>query len=622
MPDTLLFLLVVVPFVAALGCLLLRQEQLRSLIVIGTGGLLTLCALMLMASTPFSAAPKSILGLSVSWLIQAADFILLGVIGYYGYKYRNLLIQGLAVLQFVLLTCFEGFMVKHGPEYATFYGDTLSLVMVLVICIVGSLICIHAIPYMKEHEHHLHLEVTKQPRFFAIMILFLGAMNGLVLTNDLSFFYFFFELTTLCSFLLIGHDQTEIAEQNAVRALWMNSLGGAALLIGIMWIYSKTGSLDMQALVTGGPKAALLLPLALMCFAGFTKAAQAPFQSWLLGAMVAPTPTSALLHSSTMVKAGVYLVIRLAPAYAGTFLSLGVALAGAFTFLAMAALAMGQSNGKKILAYSTVSNLGLIMACAGINTKAAIIAAILLIIFHAVTKALLFLCVGTIEQRIGSRDIEDMRGLLAQMPWTATVIVAGILTMILPPFGMLLGKWVAIESSAQQIFVITMLALGSALTVAYWARWAGQVMSVNYLGAREPELQPTLTRGPLAALLGGAVVLSVLWPFLYNRIGGDGPGLANPAGVAVMGFMVLVIGGGFVWAVNAMRDARKARMTKPYLCGAPENVEGTYVGPINQNMPVTLGNAYFTSLATEERLTCWVNMGACLMLVLMIGGAL
>ena len=555
-------------------------------------------------------------------LIQAADFFLLGVIGYYGYKHRNLLIQGLAVLQFVLLACFETFMVAPGKEYATFYGDTLSLVMVLVICIVGSLICIHAIPYMKEHEHHLQLEGSKQPRFFAIMVLFLGAMNGLVLTNDLSFFYFFFELTTICSFLLIGHDQTEIAETNAVRALWMNALGGAALLVGIMWIYSKTGTMDMQAIISAGPKAALLLPLALLCFAGFTKAAQAPFQSWLLGAMVAPTPTSALLHSSTMVKAGVYLVIRFAPAFAGTFLSLGVALAGAFTFLAMAVLAMGQSNGKKILAYSTVSNLGLIMACAGINTKAAITAAILLIIFHALTKALLFLCVGTIEQRIGSRDIEDMRGLLTAMPWTAVILVAGILTMILPPFGMLLGKWVAIESSSQQLFVIVMLALGSAVTVAYWARWAGQIMSVSSLGAREPELQPMLTRGPLAALLGGAVLLSALWPWVYNRVAGPGPGLANPASAAVMGFMIVVIGSGFLWAVNAMRQARTARMTRPYLCGAPENVEGTYVGPINQDMPVILGNAYFTSLVTEDRLTCWVNMGAGLMLVLMIGGAL
>ncbi len=184
----------------------------------------------------------------------------------------------------------------------------------------------------------------------------------------------------------------------------------------------------------------MLVGKGLICFAGFTKAAQVPFQSWLLGAMVAPTPVSALLHSSTMVKAGVYVVLRMAPAYAGSFVSDGVALCGAFTFLACAALAIGQSNGKKILAYSTISNLGLIIACAGINTPAATAAAIFLIIFHAVSKALLFLCVGTIEQRIGSRDIEDMRGLAARMPQTAWITITGILTMLLPPFGVLMAS--------------------------------------------------------------------------------------------------------------------------------------------------------------------------------------
>ena len=130
--------------------------------------------------------------------------------------------------------------------------------------------------------------------------------------------------------------------------------------------------------------------------------------------MVAPTPTSALLHSSTMVKAGVYIALRFAPGFAGTFLSQCLTACGAFTFLAASAMAVSQSNGKKILAYSTIGNLGLIFACAGINTPEAITAAILLIIFHAFSKALLFLSVGDIEQHTGSLDIEVMRGALRQ----------------------------------------------------------------------------------------------------------------------------------------------------------------------------------------------------------------
>ncbi len=121
---------------------------------------------------------------------------------------------------------------------------------------------------------------------------------------------------------------------------------------------------------------------------------------------------------------------------------------GAFSFLAGAALAVGQSNGKKVLAYSTISNLGLIFACAGINTAEAMTAAMLLLIFHAVVKALLFLSVGAIEQHIASRDIEDMRGLYAVMPLTALITVAGVLMMIMPPFGVLLSKWMAMEAAA------------------------------------------------------------------------------------------------------------------------------------------------------------------------------
>ena len=125
--------------------------------------------------------------------------------------------------------------------------------------------------------------------------------------------------------------------------------------------------------------------------------------------MVAPTPVSALLHSATMVKAGTYLLLRMAPAFAGTTMSTIVALFGAFTFVGTCMLAVSQSNAKKILAYSTISNLGLIIACVGINTPASMVAATMIIIYHSVSKGLLFMCVGAIEQRIGSRDIEDMR---------------------------------------------------------------------------------------------------------------------------------------------------------------------------------------------------------------------
>ncbi|MGV8075594.1 MAG: NADH-quinone oxidoreductase subunit L, partial [Syntrophobacteraceae bacterium] len=504
-------ILILLPLISSACCYLIRPAGIRSFIVLATGGVLAVCSVLLIPYAPFTYSPKDLFGLGLHGLVGAADFLLLFIILYFGFKHRNWIIKILAVFQILALAYLEALRFgSHADSQAIFYCDNLTLIMLMVVSIVGSIICFQAIPYMKNHEEHLHLTTSAQPRFFAITILFLGAMNGLVLSNDLTFFYFFFELTTLCSFLLIGHDKTEIAIGNSVRALWMNSLGGAAFIVALLVLYRGSGNLDMQNLVTSSPKFGLFqLAMALLCFASFTKSAQFPFQSWLLGAMVAPTPVSALLHSSTMVKVGVYLVLRLSPAFHGTLLSYSVALFGAFTFLAAAALAIGQSNGKKVLAYSTISNLGLIVSCAGFDSAVAITAAILLIIFHAATKALLFLCVGAIEQRIESRDIEDMRGLYSQMPVTALITVMGVIMMIMPPFGMLLGKWMALQSAAGDFWVIILLALGSALTVLYWARWAGTLMSDPFAGRFKPERQHALTWTALGSLCAGAGILSV-----------------------------------------------------------------------------------------------------------------
>ena len=348
MLDTLLFLLIVLPFLAGAGCYFFKPGPIRSLIVVATGAVLAVSSIAFYGNGSVAYSPGSLFGISVRPLIQVLDFLLLFLILFFGFKLKNRLVQLFTVFQIVLLSVFELFMVDHAHEFPTFFADQLSMVMVLVISIVGSLICLYAIPYMQTHEHHLKLEKSRQPQFFLYLVGFLGAMNGMVLANDIIYFYFFFEITTFCSFMLIGHDQTEIAIKNATRALVINAAGGAAFVLAMVWAYTAAHTLDIQAMIKLGPLGgAMLLPLALLCLAGFTKAAQFPFQSWLLGAMVAPTPVSALLHSSTMVKAGVFIVLRFAPAFQGTFLSDAVAICGAFTFLAGVALAVGQSNAKK-----------------------------------------------------------------------------------------------------------------------------------------------------------------------------------------------------------------------------------------------------------------------------------
>jgi ech hydrogenase subunit A len=518
------------------------------------------------------------------------------------------------------------------------------MIMCMIISIIGSLICIYGLSYMKEHERHLKLDTSRQGRFFFYMILFLGAMNGLVFSNNLLWLYFFWEVTTLCSFMLIKHDGTEIAVKNATRALWMNMLGGVAFVFALLLFRAQGLPLFLQEVVASGVTAKLaLLPFALLCFAGFTKAAQVPFQSWLCGAMVAPTPVSALLHSSTMVKAGVYMVVRLAPAFAGSLFSNYVALFGAFTFLAAAVLALSQSNGKKILAYSTISNLGMIVACAGINTPAAMSAAILLIIFHAISKALMFLCVGTIEQKIGSRDIEDMRGLITIMPMTTLIAAVGIVTMFLPPFGALLSKWMAVEASAHLPLVVIMLALGSALTVVFWGRWLGLLMtSIVPEKGIVCEEQPQKIRIPLISLAVMAVVISFVAPVLYTSmilpllerfyttdlyVAARGV-IFNNIGMFALYPVFLVLSLGVIYAVqasSAKRFFRRGDYVAPYVCGLQDASDPTrlgFKGPLGVWSEFKTANYYMENLIGENRISNWVNLVALGILIILLVGVL
>ena len=639
MLDTLVFVTVLLPFLVAAVLLVLREQNVRKVILVATAGVLILASLAMLRGGAFILSPAPL----YDTLVTLGDFVILFVVLFVGFRRKNQIIIWLTVAQIFGLIWLDFFLLKGHGQTPAFFADDLSLVMVLVISIVGSLIAVYGIGYMKEHEEHLHLATSKQPRFFFYIVLFLGAMNGLVLANNMLWMYFFWECTTLCSFMLIGHDDTEIARKNAERALWMNVLGGTAFLFGVIVLHKTTGTLSLQDILARGPEfavagGAILAPMFLLVFAGMTKAAQVPFQSWLTGAMVAPTPVSALLHSSTMVKAGVYLIVRLAPIYAGTYFSNFVALFGAFCFLATAALACGQSNGKKILAYSTISNLALIIACAGINTPAAITAAILLILFHAISKALLFLCVGAIEQKIGSRDIEDMRGLFARMPRTALVTIIGVITMMLPPFGMLMAKWMAIESAHGQFLVMVMLAIGSGLTVLFWCRWAGILLAVPF-GKTQPESQAASVRAPLYILAALAVLVSLLSPFVYNGL--VAPVVAmyyktaaytlsygnfdSPTGVFIVYPLFILLGLGLYFAIRQSRKVTAAQVSAPYMCGEQLTVDGKpgFLGPLGQHVPATSGNYYLEQFFGEAMLSKWINVIALAVLVIMLfGGAL
>ncbi|MHB1160270.1 MAG: NADH-quinone oxidoreductase subunit 5 family protein [Chloroflexota bacterium] len=632
----LVAVLTLLPLLAGLICYFIRSSAIRSLTVIVTTIVLIAASLLLLQNGPFEYTPPPIAGIDWNVLITIADMALLVVFLALGLHLRNALITLLALAQAAIMGYFEFVMGAHVEVKPALYVDELSIIMALVISIVGSLIGVYALQYMRDHEHHIHLAGTRQPRFFFWLVMFLGAMNALVFANNLLWVYFFWEITTLCSFMLIRHDLTQESIANATRALWMNSLGGVAFAGAIVLLYERAHTLSLRELISAGAQPeAVLLPLSLLVFAGFTKSAQMPFQSWLLGAMVAPTPVSALLHSSTMVKAGVYLVVRLAPAYVDTNLSLLVALAGSFTFLLAAVLAISQSNAKRVLAYSTISNLGLIIACAGLNTPLAISAAILLIVFHAISKALLFLCTGTIEHKIGSRDIEDMEGLISRQPLLATITVVGILTMVLPPFAVLISKWAAIEASVKMPLITLFFVVGSAATVVFWVKWVGKLLGAPSGVERRggPALE-TLYSTPLLLLVVMAVALSaVVAPVVnlvvehavmpYYKVAGisaAGADLSTGVGFITVWPLFLVL---LLVVVPAYLFVRvKAEQVRPaYMCG-----EHTVAGPAvefrslqDKSEAVVTTGYYFEKALGETSLNRWANPVAIALLVALVG---
>ncbi len=475
--------LIFFPLVAALLVLLIHAERVRDAIVvvsaIGIGFVSLAMAFVYFGqsgvisfSSPVVDYACSIIGVVIAaWIIA------------YSIKYRNALALILGIIQVVANLVLE-FGYAHTLHLDKgLYFDPLTMLMVLIIGIVGSGICVYAVGYMKDFQIENKDQKDRRPVFFALMLVFLSSMFGVVFSDNLLWLFTAWEVTTLCSFLLIGYTKTEEAIKNAFRQIVMNLLGGIAFVVALFFIVIYFDTISFMEFLTVAvlhPGLAAI-PVTCLAFAGITKAAQMPFHTWLLGAMVAPTPTSALLHSSTMVKAGVFLLVKMAPVFSVSLVpSIMVVLVGGVTFVLCSMIAISETNAKRVLAYSTVANLGLIVATAGVGTPGAIWAAIFLIIFHALAKSLLFLCVGTAEHHIGSRDIEDMDLLFERMPGLTRFMMLGIMAMFIAPFGMLIAKWATLISfvDTRQIALLILLAYGSAATFMFWSKWFGKLAGI------------------------------------------------------------------------------------------------------------------------------------------------
>ncbi|MDP3427598.1 MAG: NADH-quinone oxidoreductase subunit L, partial [Humidesulfovibrio sp.] len=253
MLDVYIGLLVLWPVAAGLACLGLRAPATRAMLVMATAAVLAAAAMGLATQAPLAASPAFLASATALHVAQAAAFLLPAYFLFMGLKEKHALVIVFALSQLGLagfgefgLAPFGEFgLAARAAASSAVACDGLSLALVLVVSLVGSLISIFALPYMRRHEEHLHLTTSRQPQFFMILLAFLGFMNGLALSNDLRVFAAFYEATTLCSFLLIGHDRTAEAKKSALRALWMNSLGGVFLHAGILLIQKQFGLADI-----------------------------------------------------------------------------------------------------------------------------------------------------------------------------------------------------------------------------------------------------------------------------------------------------------------------------------------------------------------------------------------
>ena len=414
--------------------------------------------------------------------------------------------------------------------------DGLSLLFLFMILGIGLLVILYARYYLSQND--------SLPKLFSYLMLFMTAMLGIVMSNNVIQLWVFWELTSISSFLLISYwwHKSE-ARKGARMALAVTGAGGLALLGGLMLLGDIVGSYDLDTILAS--KAIIQshdlyeLALVLVLLGAFTKSAQFPFHFWLPHAMAAPTPVSAYLHSATMVKAGIFLLARFYPALAGTdtwFLLVG--LTGLTTLLFGAYIALFKHDLKGLLAYSTISHLGLITLLLGLDTQLATVAAIFHIINHATFKASLFMATGIIDHETGTRDMRKLNGMWRYLPYTATLAMVAAAAMAGVPLlnGFLSKEMFFAETLHQQVlgsmsWLIPVLAtVAGALSVAYSSRF---IHDVFFNGEpidlpRTPHEAPRYMRVPIEILVVLCILVGIFPHFAVD-------GILSAASLAVLG---------------------------------------------------------------------------------------
>ncbi|HTN99140.1 MAG TPA: hydrogen gas-evolving membrane-bound hydrogenase subunit E [Microthrixaceae bacterium] len=393
--------------------------------------------------------------------------------------------------------------------------DSFTLLMIALVSGIGALVLGYSWYYFGASDNSDSSDGVRVGKVAGLLTLFAGAMLGVVLADNLLVLYVFWELTSITSYLLIGVDDSKAEARSAAQhALMVTGLGGLVMLAGLVLVGQQAGTFQLSAILADPPSGGVTsAALVLVLIGAFTKSAQYPFHSWLPAAMVAPTPISAYLHSAAMVKAGIYLVARLAPTFAdmGIWRPLVVSI-GLLTMIAGGLRAQRPFDLKQLLAFGTISQLGFMMVLFGIGLPEATAAGCALILAHGLFKAALFMVVGIVDHEANTRDIRE----LPQFGpgWTTTKVVAFLSAASMagiPPLAGFIAKEQAygalVEGTSVERLVLAGIVLGSMLTVAYSLRFCVALIRPNMV-SDEPVDRPPLKHQPAFGFVAPAALLA------------------------------------------------------------------------------------------------------------------
>lgn len=486
------------------------------------------------------------------------DFILLGYFIHQGIKYKNKKVTSLAIVQAILFLVFLQF--SSDLKSYDIIIDKVSSVMLLVVNIVGGIIIIYSLKYMESED----FKECKKNRFISILFFFIAVMNLIVTTNNIEIFFLAFELTTLCSYLLIKYRGDDIAIENSLRALWMNQIGGVAILISLILgvYYYNTFYFDI---LIDNIEPIFLLPISFLIIASFVKGASIPFDKWLLGAMVAPTPVSAILHSATMVKIAPYLILKISPAFSPTISFLTI-LFGTFIFMGASLMALNKDFFKEILGLSTIAILGLIMAVASVGTPEAIDIALILIVFHAISKALLFLQAGVLEKQYHLKYLKDINHLVSKSKLTLFFILIGFASLTLPPFGAFIGKFATIEMFASKInenfifiFPLIFILMGSVFLTLLYFKVVTKLLVKDKTIKQDKDIGISYNFTFTSSLLTLFLVFGIYKLYSYNLFGS--------IELIISSLLILI-----TFLLLYFSNYKKADIVKEYNCGEKDSI--------------------------------------------------